>query len=373
MPEPDSLTCLTQSVCVKHIDCRTALGGTNSTLEALLKGQSGLRMEPMHGKDGGDPVPLALRGEMAKSVIPRWWEDLQAFLKPYAGNDWGSKRRPVMVSSSNYGIDGLYALGRTREAKYSNWATSHDCVKKILAHQGWGDNVQIFSHACVSAQLGLYQAAQFLNSDLADEVLLLSFDYVGPFVAAGFSSLKILNEWMPAPYKEQETGSIGLGDGIACAVLSKEGNGPKITAQALFNEMYHFTSNIPDGSGFKKALSAMAPHLELGSFWIKGHGTGTLDPGRMEAESLHQLFPKHPLVSWKGGLGHTLGSCALVELAIALAAMEKGMVPGTVGSSGKCYSPEVQTRPFAVNKLNGILLLSNAFGGAHGAMAVQYA
>lgn len=373
MPETDFPLCLKQSVHISQIDCRTALGDAHSTVEALLMEQSGLKMKPIYGKDGGDAVPLALRGEMTKTVTPRWWMDLQEFIAPFSGNNWGSKRRPIMISSSNYGIDGLYALGRTREAKFSDWATSHDCVKKILTHQGWGENVHIFSHACVSAQLGLYQATQYLNNDLADEVLLLSFDYVGPFVAAGFNSLKILNEWMPAPYKDQATGSIGLGDGIACAVLSKEGTGPRITGQALYNEMYHFTSNRPDGSGFQKTLSTVAPLLKTGSFWIKGHGTGTLEPGKMEAESLHQLFPEHPLVSWKGGLGHTLGSCALVELAIALAAMKKGTIPGTVGTSGTCFSSEVKTHSFSANTFNSILLLSNAFGGAHGAMVVQYA
>lgn len=367
------IPCATESVRINQIDCRTALGDTERTVNALLEGQSGLRMMPMYGEDGGDPVPLALRGEMVKSVTPRWWIDLQEFIQPLKGNGWGSQRRPVFFTSSNFGIDGLYALGLTRDKKYSNYATSHDCVEKIRSHQEWGDNLQIFSHACVSAQLGLYQASQFLNQDLADEVLVISFDYVGPFVAAGFHSLKILNEWMPAPYQIQGNGSIGLGDGLAYAIISKEGNGPEITAQSLYNEMYHFTSNIPDGSGFRKALSSIAPHLEGQKFWVKGHGTGTLDPGKMEAEALHELFPGHPLVSWKGGLGHTLGSCALVELAIALAATNKGSIPATINTSGRCYSPDVRTAPFPADNFNSILLLSNAFGGAHGAMLIQNA
>lgn len=373
MHETEYPSCSTHSVQINQIDCRTALGDTASTLAALLESRSGLEKKPMLGEDGGDLVPLALRGEMVKSVTPRWWMDLKEFIKPLAGNDWGGHRRPVMISSSNYGIDGLYALGQTHEAKYSGWATSHSCVEKILAEQGWGDNVQIFSHACVSAQLALYQATHFLNQDLADEVLLLSFDYVGPFVAAGFNSLKILNNGMPAPYKAQAIGSIGLGDGAAYAILSKEGNGPQIKAQVLYNEMYHFTSNMPDGTGFRKTLSAIAPQLEPESFWIKGHGTGTLEPGRLEAESLNQQFPGHPLVSWKGGLGHTLGSCALVELSIALAAAKKGTIPGTVGTKGECYSPDVKTSSFSAKNLNHVLLLSNAFGGAHAAMVVQYA
>jgi len=373
MPIPGHAPCSAKPVRIRKIACRTALGDAGQTVEGLLRGEVALKMTPVHGEDGGEEVPLALRGEMRKCVPPRWWEDLQAFIEPLRGDGWGSLRRPVFITSSNYGIDGLYALGQTRRPEFAEWATAHYCADKIIAHQGWGDNVTIFSHACVSAQLGLYQAAQFLHQDLADEVLVLSFDYVGPFVAAGFHALKILNAQMPAPYQLQETGSIGLGDGIAYAVLSKEGPGPRIEAQALYNEMFHFTSNAPEGIGFIKALSAMAEVLKPGSFWIKGHGTGTLEAGKMEAETVQQLFPGQPLVSWKGALGHTLGSCALVELAIALAAQTGGQVPGTVGTQGPCFSPAVQTSPFAARDFNTILLLSNAFGGAHGAMAVSNA
>jgi 3-oxoacyl-(acyl-carrier-protein) synthase len=364
---------LVKPVRIRDLNCRTALGDARDTVGKLLEGQSALHMTPIHGEDGGDEGPLALRGDMQKCVPPRWWEDLQAFMAPLAGDGWGSLRRPVFLTSSNYGIDGLYALGRTRQEAHSEWATAHACADKIQAHQGWGENILIFSHACVSAQLGLYQAAQFLHMDLADEVLVLSFDYVGPFVAAGFHALKILNDQMPAPYQIQETGSIGLGDGIACAILSRDGDGPEISAQSLYNEMYHFTGNAPEGIGFTKALADLSGQLDPGSFWIKGHGTGTLEAGRMEAETLHQLFPGQPLVSWKGALGHTLGSCALVELAIALAAVEDGSIPGTVGSTGPCFSPDVQTQPFPAADHKNILLLSNAFGGAHGAMTVRYA
>ena len=93
----------------------------------------------------------------------------------------------------------------------------------------------------------------------------------------------------------------------------------------------------------------------------------------MEAEVLQELFPRQPLASWKGALGHTLGSCALVELAIALAAVEAGTIPGTVGTTGPCFSENVKVHPFPANEYESILLLSNAFGGAHGAMVVNYA
>jgi hypothetical protein len=363
----------THPVHIRAIACATALGDTGATLAALLRNTSALRFMPVLGEDGGEPVPLALRAPMRVTAPPRWWDDLLAFLAPLAGSGWGGARRPICISSSNYGIDGLYGLGKHRQQVYADWATPHTCAAGLRAALGWGENLLLLSHACVSAQLALLQAARWLHADVADEALVLSFDFIGPFVTAGFHSLKILNDQMPAPYQVGETGSIGLGDGMAYAVLSRHGDGPVINAQVLYNEMFHFTANNPDGSGFHQTLNALRAAIPTPRFWVKGHGTGTLEAGRLEAEAVRDLLPGQPLVAWKGALGHTLGSCALVELAIAIAAMREGRIPATVGSTGPCFSPAVMTEPFAAAGFDGALLLSNAFGGAHAAMFLTHA
>jgi hypothetical protein len=192
-------------------------------------------------------------------------------------------------------------------------------------------------------------------------------------VAGGFHALKILNGVLPAPYAVRETGSIGLGDGMAFAVLSRAPAPYRIEAHAMHNEMHHFTANRMDGAGFAAVLAPFVPFIAGRRIWVKGHGTGTLDAGRLEAESIERAFGAVPLVSWKGSLGHTLGSCGLVELAVALAALEGGMVPGTVGSAAPCFTPHVALAPFSAAPFDAALLTSNAFGGAHAAFLVSHA
>lgn len=372
MDEQSHPNMLRSPVHIQRAACLTALGNAKATADSLLDNQCALEMTPIYAEDGGEPVPLALRNEMKSCLPPRWWNDLLQFLKPLEEETWGTSRRPVIVCSSNYGIDGLYGLARERSRDYSAWATPHGCMDMLLSKLNWGTNITILSHACVSAQLGLYKAAELLHANVADEVLVLSFDYVGPFVASGFHSLKILNSNFPAPYEDRETGSVGLGDGLAYAVLNKNGPGPVIHAQSLYNEMFHFTANAPDGIGFKKALIEFTRLLDRRRILVKGHGTGTLEAGRMEAEACSELFADSPLVSWKGAIGHTLGSCALVELVIALACLEEGRIPGTVGTTGSCFSDTVALKPFYAAPYDFTLLLSNAFGGAHGAMLISH-
>ncbi len=382
--------------------CLTALGDESATLAALLAGRSALSPVPVHGPEGGDPVPLALVPGRAyvETIPPSWLPHVRALaaripapsglksppssllrppqvsgLPPHPSSaKWGSPRHPVFVTSSNFGTGHLHAFRRHGDVAHLAYATPFDCVDRLAAALGWGPDVSTFSHACVSAHLGLLQASRVLAAGLADEALVFSFDFISPFVAGGFHALKILNADPPAPYQDRPTGSIGLGDGAAFAVLTRDRGDHALLAQSLHNEMHHFTANQADGSGFAACLDALPGSLLAGRrVWLKGHGTGTLEAGRLEATALAKKFPGAPLVSWKGALGHTLGSCGLVELAIAVAALRAGRAPGTVGATAPGFTPEVAFAAFDLAAFDGVVCTSNAFGGAHAAFLLAHA
>ncbi|MBC7365352.1 MAG: hypothetical protein H7343_00850, partial [Undibacterium sp.] len=143
--------------------------------------------------------------------------------------------------------------------------------------------------------------------------------------------------------------------------------------QNLFNELHHFTANQPDGAGFA-ACPAPLPTAAAGRrIWLKGHGTGTLEAGRLGATALALAFPDAPLVGWKGALGHTLGSCGLVELALAAASLRAGRAPGTVGTTGPTFGPTVALAPLDLAAFDAVICASNAFGGAHAAFLLAHA
>ena len=174
----------------------------------------------------------------------------------------------------------------------------------------------------MSANLGLLYASRHVAAGLADEALVVSYDFLSPFVTAGFHAMKILiGGEMPAPYAERAFGAIGLGDGAAFAVVAptdaSSGDGFRLEAQAGCNEMYHFTGNHPEGVGMAELGARMQDAVGDRPVWVKGHGTGTIEAGRLEVRHMEACFPDAPLVGWKGALGHTLGSCGLVELAVA--------------------------------------------------------
>ena len=361
---------------IEACDCLTPLGDAAATTAALLAGTVALKLTPVLGRDGGDPVPLALLGPMDETLSLRWLPDLRRLAARIPAGSWGSARTPVIVTSSNFGAGSLYAFTRDHDPRHLAHGPPFASVELLRREFDWGEHVHIFSHACVTAHLGLAHAARLLHAGVAERVLVFSFDFVSPFVAGGFHSLKILNGAMPAPYAVRETGAIGLGDGAAFAVLNRSArsqNGQfRLAAHALHNEMFHFTGNQPDGAGFAACAAAIANAAGGRRVWVKGHGTGTLEAGRLEAETLARQFPGAPLVGWKGSLGHTLGSCGLVELAIALEALRGGRIPGTVGGAAPSFTDTVALDSFASAGFDGAILTSNAFGGAHAAMLLTH-
>lgn len=354
--------------------CLTALGDSKATWEALCAGRSALKAIPVRGPGGGEEVPLALRSGMTCPLPQRWMEDLRGLAKAAAQyGTWGEAGFPVLLTSSNFSIESLYAhrvlaLGED----HAPWGAIHRCGDALGREFGWGSDVRILSHACVSGALGLRLAGRMLQTDVAEKVLVFSFDYLSPFVAAGFHSLKILNGEFPRPYQNRDTGSVGLGDGAGFAVLTKGPAPFTLSRQVCWNEMYHMTGNEPGGSGFEILARELADGLKGRSAWIRGHGAGTLEAGRMECDSWARALPDAPLVAWKGGIGHTLGSCGIVELAIATTSLREGKSPGTVASAAPFFSDQVAAEAFDLTGFDAAILTANAFGGAHAGLILTH-
>jgi len=349
--------------------CITPFGDAQASHGALLRGECALRAVPVLGREGGDAVPMALMEghRLDEEFPPSWLAAIRRLSQSIPGEGWGSAGRPVFVTGSNFGVGGLYALKKTGNASFSAWGAPPTCTERLRIELGWGPDVSILSHACVSAHLGLLEASRAIEAGFAEEALVFSFDFLSPFVAGGFHALKILNSDFPAPYRERDTGAIGLGDGAGFVVLSR-GRGDWILAcQSLYNEMHHFTSNSADGSGFMQCLAAVVAAGRGRKVWFKGHGTGTLDAGRMEVGAAARAFPGAPVVGWKGSLGHTLGSCGVVELAIAIESIRAGRTPGTIGRSGQAMAGNVAVDGFDNGGYDAVVCASNAFGGAHAA------
>src|SRR5690606_1439578 len=147
-----------------------------STHQALLEGRVALRPEPVLGARGGDAVPLALLPGRAldETLPPQWLGHVSRLMQAVGDDGWGSARRPVIVTSSNFGVGNLYAYRIDGDTRHLAHGIPFASVAVLAQHLGWGANITIFSHACVTAHLGLLHASRLLAAGLADTALVVS-------------------------------------------------------------------------------------------------------------------------------------------------------------------------------------------------------
>jgi 3-oxoacyl-[acyl-carrier-protein] synthase II len=239
------------------------------------------------------------------------------------------------------------------------------------------------SAGSVSAACAVGEAFQKISLGLLDVVIAGGAECpLHPEIMDSFRSAGILSEPDGGvggcrPFDRRRNGTV-LGEGAGVVVLEaaehalERGARPRAIVHGfgLSCEAYSMTAPDPEGSGVAEAaryaLGTMTSS-EIG--WIKAHGTGTRLNDAAECRGLAMLFgdtlPSTPLTSLKPAIGHCLGASAGVELVGTVHALERGLVPPTLGSDEPdpdlpAHSVATATRPAPKNS---VLLLAESFGG----------
>jgi hypothetical protein len=97
--------------------------------------------------DSDEPLPLALIEPLGTTGEARWMSHVQALAEGLPDKPWGAERYPIFLTSSNYGIDGLYAYSRDRDIKHMRVAMPHAITKRFRELFGWGAQITVLSHA----------------------------------------------------------------------------------------------------------------------------------------------------------------------------------------------------------------------------------
>jgi 3-oxoacyl-[acyl-carrier-protein] synthase II len=98
--------------------------------------------------------------------------------------------------------------------------------------------------------------------------------------------------------------------------------------------------------------------------YINAHATSTPLGDRLEAKAIRDVFGDRPppVSSTKSALGHLLGAAGAVEAAIAVLALERGLLPPTLNQEDPDPQIELDVVPNEARPAAARLALSNAFG-----------
>jgi len=319
-------------------------------------------------------------------------EDALADAGIEVGRDVDPSRVAVVVS----GVGGLALLseqvglyvgkGRLGVSPYllpgvlPNMAAARIAIK--FGIQGYTSSV---GTACASGAQSVGEALRILRAGEADVVLAgCSEAPLFPTFAAAFGNARALaHGWAdPAeasrPFDRRRNGLV-LGEGAGVLVLERAEHAAArgaaryadVLGWAATNDAYHPTTPRPDGSVAARCmgLALRDAGLEPGDIgYLNAHGTGTKAGDIAELRAIRTVYGESgpPVSSTKGVTGHLLGTSGVVEAAIGILALQRGLLPPTANLE----DPEPDTEADHIRKeprqASPQAVLSNSFGfGGH--------
>jgi 3-oxoacyl-[acyl-carrier-protein] synthase-1 len=361
---------------------------TRSVLEALFAGRSGL--SPLPEGLGPAGVGGVVRGELP--AVPHAFRhhdsrylglcllglaELEAPVRR-AVERWGARRVALCLATSTGGVGettAAYAAWLRTGGVPPGFSMQHrhaidSLLPVVRAITGIEGPALVVSTACSSSAKVFATARRWLHAGVVDAVLAGGIDPLCAMTVRGFASLGVLSSAPCRPFSRERAG-INLGEGAALALVERRGEGPAVLlGVGESSDAHHMTQPHPEGLGARMAMErALAQGgIEAGEVdHVNAHATGTQQNDAAEGRALHELFgASTPIVATKGFTGHLLGAAGATELVFSIAALERGLLPPSLGSD-----PLDEALGLAVTRaatpLRSRRVLSNslAFGGSN--------
>lgn len=248
-----------------------------------------------------------------------------------------------------------------------------------LAQQALGTRGEIWSYntACSSAANALLGALRLLQAGRYRHALVMGAELANRTTLLGFGGLQVLADEV-RPFDAARRGMV-LGEGIGAVLVSTQpGRAGGLRLQGGSNncDTHNVTTANPDGRSVAAVLrqalaqAGLAPQ-EVRA--IKTHGTASPSGDQAEAAGLRQVFGElPPLTALKPYIGHTLGACGINELVLLAGALERGVIPATVGFETAVTGLEVEPLRQTIPAQDGHYLLNHfGFGGNNTVLVME--
>jgi len=235
--------------------------------------------------------------------------------------------------------------------------------------------------ACASGTDAIGLAKNWLETGLCDAVLCGGTDEITESPYDGFIRLLVSTPQRCRPFCKTRQG-INIGEGAAALLLTNRETARRLKLPCQGYVLgygnacdgFHPTAPDPQGIGLQKALSFALKEsgLQLEDIaFINAHGTASQANDSAESIAFNTVLLHVPVWGSKGATGHTLGAAGAIEAVLSLQALNKRLLPATVGFTTPdeklqlvpttCHAP-IQKR-FAVSD-------SLAFGGCNAAIVL---
>lgn len=269
---------------------------------------------------------------------------------------------------------------------------SNTTAVNLAIHFGLRGRVVSTCSACVSSSQAIGYAYEHIAHGLAERAIAggaeeLHFTHVGVFDTMHATS-RNFNEHpdrSPRPFDQQRDGLV-VGEGAGTLVL-ESWERAQAEGKRIYGEIVGFGTNCdgehatsPSAEGMHDAMQRALTSAKLDAGvvgYVNAHATATPVGDIAESRATAQMFGERvPVSSMKGHMGHTLGGCGAIELALSLG----GIRAGWVAPTKNLESVDPQCAPLdyvqgAPRRVDTEYFMSNkfAFGGINASLLIRRA
>lgn len=316
-----------------------------------------------------------------------------------SGLDPGSADRDRIGVYWGTAMGGANTLDASHKTVYGNdtWRLRPLTVVMAMTNAA-GSNVALrfglrgafanFSTACSSSAIAIGEAMRTIAAGRADAMIAGgSESQLAPVTLAAWQALRALapadrNDAAASckPFDKRRAGLV-LGEGAAAFVLENEAHararGARIhgyvTGYGNTCDATHISR--PDASGQVRAMREALGESGLQPrdiAYINAHGTATAIGDAVESQAINAVFGAHTADLWvsstKSLHGHLLGGAGALELAVALYALEEGVLAPTgflEEPDPACELRHVAVKAERIAPPHAVMSNSFAFGGSN--------
>lgn len=285
----------------------------------------------------------------------------------------GADRIGVFIGTSTSGVQQAELAYRRRDRavdhlpawflhRYTqNPFSAADFVRQALDLHG---PTVALATACSSSAKVFASARRAIAAGFCDAAVVGGVDSLCLTTLYGFHSLQVVSSEPCRPADAHRSG-LSIGEAAGFALLEAGAGELRLLGYGESSDAHHMSAPDPEGRGAMAAMRDALTRAGLGPAqidYVNLHGTATPANDLAEDRAVRCIFGREiPQSSTKGWTGHTLGAAGIVEAALSLLCIEKGLLPRSLNTRTK--DPAIEGNVLLDSRRARVArVLSNSFG-----------
>lgn len=318
----------------------SSLGDLNATLENIQNENIKLSTKSVQAVEGCEEILYYLLQESISDaqdeIYPALKNIVEETLQHLSAED--KKETAIIIGTSIIDWNIVDAIESTvyeyKQSDYYTQKRSIDSYAKDLSEElALNGFTMTINTACTSSANALLEASNLVEAGLYKYVVVVGLEVFSFMMSSGFNAMQLLSSSGIKPFDTQRDGMI-LGEGLAALLVGKDDSAWKIRGGYSDCDGVNITAVSQEGEEFVEVMQNALVQSKTESKDItalKSHATGTLSNDLSEMNAISKVFKKELVfTALKPYIGHTIGACGALEIAIFMSCVDAGFLPKTL-------------------------------------------